>query len=205
MAIVHRYENELVVLEQEHHFCGVPVQGHYNLLIIGTFNPNDDSCIKRNTATWFYGRKQSKFWRYLPQAMGNDSLHESDGDFNLPNDWKQYCVDNRIIIIDLLKRIESNNQLQNFGDRAVNAMINNQLNNVASFNVQAAFSDVTFDKVIYSLKWSDTTVGNLKGIRNDINQSLIDTGCINGLNQVKYPKTPSRNDSLQSWCDAIAG
>lgn len=203
MPIIHRYENELTALETDRVFCGELLQGNYNLLIIGTFNPNDESCVKTNNATWFYGRKQSKFWRYLPQALGQGSLHESDGNFDLPTVWRNYCVENRIVIIDLVKRIETDNILDDFGDDKVNTPIQADLGNVSPFNISAAFQGVSFNRVVYSLLWSDPRIDRLIHIRNNTNQALLETRCIANLSQIKYAKTPSRNDTFDSWNNAI--
>lgn len=61
MAINHKFIEELNILETNGIFCGVPVKGSYRLLIIGTFNPDENSCVKANNAEWFYGRKKIIF------------------------------------------------------------------------------------------------------------------------------------------------
>jgi hypothetical protein len=202
MAITHRFIEDLLLLENSKTFCGNPVQGHYNILIIGTFNPNDEGHVGGNAATWFYGRNQNKFWRYLPMALTNENLHPDQG-VNFPAIWKQYCFDHNIIIIDMIKNIHSNIPLENFSDREVNARINENLNNVDVFNIREAFKGITFDKVLYSLLWSDQTILSLIAIRNMINQSLLDTGCIQNINQIRFVKSPSRNDAAENWFDAI--
>lgn len=203
MAIVHRFIDDLENLENHQTFCGQQLKENYRILVIGTFNPNDDSCEKVNGATWFYGRNQSKFWKYLPTALTGESLHPTDGHIGHPQTWKQYCIDNNIIIIDLVKRININDLLPDFGDNKVECKINHDLSNTEEFQIERAFRKVTFDKVIYSLLWADNKIVRLRRIRDKINDKLVETGCINNLGQIKYCKTPSRNDASESWDDAI--
>jgi hypothetical protein len=199
MPIEHRYIQELEEIENNQLFCQVPIAANSNILIIGTFNPNDADGALNNHASWFYGRNQSKFWRYFPISLTGESMHILDEQVNIPTCWKEYCTQNGIVIIDLVKRIESNQPLQNFSDREVNDRINHNLDNVEYFNVVQAFAGITFDRVIYSLIWSDNQVGQLIAIRNIINQQLLDNNCIQGIHQIKYAKTPSRGDAFESW------
>jgi hypothetical protein len=203
MPIEHRYLKELETIEQESFFCGVPIKSNSNILIIGTFNPSNDSCLKQNNAEWFYGRRQSKFWKYLPTALTGDSLHPSDNHAGYPQTWKQYCINNKIVIIDLIKKINVDEILPNFGDREVECKIKLDLTNTDLFDIRSAFEGITFNKVLYSLTWSDSKIQRLKQIRNIINQSLLAYGCINNKQQIKYCLTPSRNDAYQSWHYAI--
>jgi hypothetical protein len=145
MSITHRYLNELESIEQQRIFCGEPISTRSNILIIGTFNPSDESCEKLNNARWFYGRKQSKFWRYLPTALTGQSLHPNDNQFDYPLAWKQFCVTHKIVIIDLVKSININEILPKFGDREVESMINPELTNTRWLNVHRQriyFNDV---------------------------------------------------------------
>jgi hypothetical protein len=203
MPIIHRFINELTAIEEEQVFCNEPINRQSNILIIGTFNPSDDSCQKVNNATWFYGRNQSKFWRYFPTALTGQSLHPADNHVGYPESWKKYCVDNNIVIIDLVKSIEINDLLPDFGDTEVECKINHDLTNTTPFNIGNAFKGITFNKVIYSLKWSDRRVQRLRQIRDKVNQALLDNHCIQNLEQIKYCLTPSRNDAFNSWNDAI--
>lgn len=117
MPIIHRFINELVAIEQQRIFCDNIINSNANILIIGTFNPSDESCEKENVAQWFYGRKQSKFWRYFPTTLTGQSLHPSDNHLGYPQTWKEFCVTNKVVIIDLVKSININDILPNFGDR----------------------------------------------------------------------------------------
>lgn len=200
--LTHRFISDLRNLEQERTYLGQPVQGLYRYLIIGTFNPDNNSCVKQNNAQWFYGRNQSKFWKYVPIGMHNGSLHPTDNPGIQPQIWKNYCVNNRIIIIDLVKSIDSPNPLPDFGDDIVDVSINNNLSNVEYFHIHQAFHGVTFDKVIYSLLWT-ANVQRLKDIRDRVNNDLITAGCINNRNQIFYCPTPSRNDAQPSWSAAL--
>ena len=120
-----------------------------------------------------------------------------------PQTWKQYCIDNKIVIIDLIKTININDILPNFGDREVECKINHDLTNTTHFDINNAFNGITFKKVLYSLTWSDNKIQRLRQIRNLINRALLDNGCINNIQQIKYCLTPSRNDAYQSRHDAV--
>lgn len=171
------------------------------ILFIGTFNPDNESCIKQNNALWFYGRDKSKFWRYMPVSLNGVSLHPLDTVQNGLQVWRQYCLDNDLVIIDLVKRIQSNEPLTDFGDRMVNSRITNALDNVECFDIGAAFSGVKFERVVYSLRWTDQTINRLIVLRDLVNKALLDAGCIENVNQIKYCLTPSRNDqnTIDSW------
>ncbi|SIT90518.1 hypothetical protein [Pontibacter indicus] len=203
MPIVHRFIDQLTEIEQNKTFCDRQIATNSNILIIGTFNPSDASCEKENTANWFYGRNQSKFWRYFPTALTGDSLHPNDGIDGHPQIWKKYCIDNDIVIIDLIKSININDILPNFGDREVNCKINHDLSNTEYFDIDLAFNGITFIKVIYSLTWTDNYIPRLKRIRDIINRKLLENNCIQNVNQIKYCLTPSRNDAQTSWTNAI--
>ena len=205
MAIIHRYLNELQLIENNKQFCGHPINPQSNILIIGTFNPSDESCLKQNNATWFYGRNKSNFWRYFPQALIGQSLHPLDNHTGYPETWRQYCVDNRIVIVDLVKAINTDAILEKFGDDEVNDLICEDLSNTNHFDVETAFKGITFNRVIYSLAWTANNVGKLKEIRNIINTNLLNCGCIENRNQIKCCLTPSRNDenTRLSWNDGV--
>ena len=162
MAIIHRFFDELVSIENDQLFCNEPIATKSKLLVIGTFNPDNNSCEKINNATWFYGRRQNKFWKYLPPALTGHSLHQSNGHVENPQSWKTYCVKNKIVIIDLIKRININDVLPNFGDREVEYKINFDTSNTDYFDINRAFKKIQFEKVIYSLTWSDAKINRLR-------------------------------------------
>jgi hypothetical protein len=203
MPIIHRYIEDFNLLENNQLFCGATVNPTSKFLIIGTFNPDENSCIKTNNAQWFYGRKKNNLWRFLPQAMGIASLHLTDRPNVTVDDWKQFCIDQRVVFIDLIKRIETEDPLPDFGDNEVEARINDDLTNARRFDVTSAFTGITFERVIYSLSWSDKKIKKLKKIRDLVNNSLIENGCIHDMQQIKYPNSPSRNDSFNDWNDAV--
>lgn len=203
LPITHRYLNELQNIENNQIFCNEPIDRISKVLIIGTFNPSDDSCTKENDAHWFYGRSKSKFWRYFPMALTGNSLHPSDTHAGHTETWMDYCVKNKIVIIDLIKSIDVDDVLPNFGDRYVDCKINNLLSNVAYFNVRVAFRNITFEKVLYSLTWSDKQIIKMRILRDRVNQTLLETGSIQNESQIKYCLTPSRYDAYQSWYNAI--
>jgi hypothetical protein len=175
MPIEHRFIQDLELLENNRVFCQNAIAEQNNVLIIGTFNPNNGAGNLNNNAEWFYGR------------------------------LKDYCTHNGIVIIDLIKRININELLFDFSDRGVNAVIEPDLNNVEYFNVGNAFNGVTFNKVIYSLKWTDQTIANLITIRNIINNQLLENNCIQEFNQIKYAPTPSKGEAFNGWNDAVNG
>ena len=107
MPIIHRYLDELESIEQDRLFCDKRIYANSNILIIGTFNPSDQSCQRPNTAQWFYGRNTNNFWRYFPTALTGKSLHPTDNHIGYPQTWKQYCIDNRIVIIDLITLVST--------------------------------------------------------------------------------------------------
>lgn len=205
MAIVHKFIGDLNEIELAQMFCGQQIDPNSKILIIGTHNPDKHSCVKPNEAKWFYGRKKSNFWRYLPMALTGQSLHLNDN--GTPAIWKEYCITNKIVIIDLVKSIKTNYVLPNFGDRMVEQQILTDLGNTDYFNVGAGFKGITFEKVIYSLAWSDSKIPNLKKIRDIVNKSLIQNGCIQGHHQIEYCLTPSRNDQRTKdfWYQAVNG
>jgi len=207
MPLTHRYLNELNLIEEEQVFCGQPINVQSNILIIGTFNPSNNSCLKQNNSTWFYGRNKSNFWRYFPTSLTGVSMHPLDNHIGYPNTWKNYCVENKIVIIDLIKEIQSNNLLENFGDKNVNDRISENLANTTYFNINNAFNNIKFNRVIYSLKWTEFQLHKLISIRDIVSNQLINCGCIDNLNQIKYSLTPSRNDqkTIDSWNDGVNG
>ena len=205
MQIKHKFKNELDNIEESQIFCGEKIKQDSKILIIGTFNPDNESCRKENSASWFYGRNKSNFWRYFPKALKDESLHPNDEVENVPNVWRNYCIKNRVVIIDLIKTINNVDILPNFGDREVEKLINDDLSNTYHFNVKKAFKDINFEKVIYSLSWSDNSIQKMRRIKNIINQQLVEIGSIENTHQIKYCNTPSRNDAQESWNKGVNG
>jgi hypothetical protein len=203
MPIIHRFIDELNELETNKKFCGEPINQASGILIIGTFNPDANSCKKTNNAEWFYGRKKNNLWRFLPKAIGSNSLHLTDRPETTVADWRQFCIDQRIVFIDLIKSIDSETPLPDFGDNEVEARISDNLDNADIFNIESAFKGITFEKVIYSLSWSDSKIRKMKRIRDIVNTNLLNTNCINDVNQIKYPNSPARNDSYEAWNKAV--
>lgn len=203
MAINHKFIEELNILETNGIFCGVPVKGSYSLLIIGTFNPDANSCIKANNAEWFYGRKKNNLWRFLPRALGKHSLHVNDRPEATEKDWREFCISHKIIIIDLIKSIEVVDPLPDFGDNEVEQRISEDLSNASIFKINQAFKGVKFDRVIYSLSCSDSKIKKIRKIRDIVNENLLSIGCIESLDQIRYPNSPARNDSYEAWNNAI--
>ena len=202
-VILHKFINDLTAIEQQRSFGGERIAARSNVLVIGTFNPADEGVAGENIATWFYGRtNKNKFWRYFPTACTGESLHPRDGAVGHPTSWKDYCIENRIVIVDLIKSIDVPNQFITFKDREIDERIADGFENVDYFDAAAAFGGITFERVLYSLLFRDR-IPKIKQIRNIINNSLMDVGCIQNQDQIKYCKTPSRGDAGPSWLSAF--
>ena len=152
--IEHKFVNELTELEERQVFCGRRILKKSKILIIGTFNPANKSCVKENQATWFYGRKENWFWKYLPECLTGNSLH------NLPDsEWKRFCANNGIVIVDLLKRIGCDSPLEDFKDKRLDERINDTFSNIEIFDFKRAFRGINFEKVIYTRKgWNSSPI-----------------------------------------------
>jgi hypothetical protein len=204
--LTHRFINELTSLERDKIFCGQDIVGSQRVLIIGTFNPNNEAFPDpTNNAQWFYGRTlKNKFWYYFPKALTNQSLHPTTGHTGRVESWKEYCVHNGVVIIDMIKSIDHQEILTSQKDGELERRILPDLSNVQYFQVEQAFRNTTFDKVLYSLAWSDKrNLPNMVRIRDLINRQLIIQHTINNINQIKYCKAPWRNDALLSWQTAL--
>ncbi len=205
--ITHRFREELIRLEREKIFCNRNIELSNCVLVIGTFNPDYQSYpVESNNAEWFYGRtEKNKFWRYFPSALTGNSLHPQDDTIGGALSWKQYCVTNRVVIIDMLKSIDHDLVLTSQKDGELEFRISEDLSNVSIFNIAEAFHGVTFEKVLYSLKWSDArNLPKLVEIRNGINRKLLEIGVIRNMSQIKYCTAPWRNDAGPSWNNALA-
>ena len=207
MPLQHRFINELNDLENYKRFCGRAISRQNKFLIIGTFNPDDNSCAEPNDATWFYGRQKNWFWKYLPSCLTGQSLHQTSG-FNETH-WRQYCIDNKIIIVDLLKGIDHPQQLEDYKDKRLDNRINDQLTNASIFNFATAFNNVTFEKVIYTRKgWNPATdrdILKLIQIKCLVNHALLQNNIITDLRQIKYCPAPwQRRPTTQTqWYTAL--
>lgn len=205
--ITHRFREELIRLEREKIFCNRNIELNNRVLVIGTFNPDNQSYpVESNNAEWFYGRiEKNKFWRYFPLALTGNSLHPLDGNNGGAFSWKEYCTTNRVVIIDMLKSIDHDLVLTSQKDGELEFRISEDLSNVSIFNIVEAFHGVTFEKVLYSLKWSDArNLPKLVEIRDGINRALLEIGVIRKMSQIKYCTAPWRNDAGPSWNNALA-
>lgn len=208
--IQHRFLDELEDLENNQRFCGKNLAGAYKYLIVGTFNPDDQSCVQHNGAIWFYGRCENHFWYLLPMSLGLPSLHPVDNpDLSLNQLkilWKKFCIENRIVIIDLLKFIPEppKQQLPDFKDISIEAAINNAGIAVCTFfNVQDAFYGVSFEKVLITRSTWDK-IENIYVIKELMQKTLIRLNCINFNSQIYDLVTPSprggtRDQKLEKW------
>jgi len=204
MKLNHRFSNDLNLIETEQIFCNEKIHLQSKILIIGTFNPDDDSYDGNNAATWFYGRKANHFWKYLPMNLTNINLVDSNVDT-----WKLYCVKNRIVIVDLIKSIRDVEILQNFKDKSLSERIQNDMKNVDIFNFEAAFKNITFDKVIYTRKgWDEKKnkdIPNLIQIKNSVNEILIKNKIVENTSNIYYCPAPwtKRKSTGIEWSEIV--
>lgn len=209
MSIKHRFIDELESIEQSQMFCGESISQKCNLLIIGTFNPDNKSYNGKdeNNATWFYGREKNYFWKYLPECLIGKSLHIKQG-FS-KKDWELFCIENKIVIVDLIKEIKHDSKLEDFKDKRLNDRINDSMDNVIVFDFKSAFKNIKFEKVIYSRKgWCsgrDSDISKLIHIKCKVNDILLGNKIINDLNQIKYCPSPwqQRQTTQSQWNEAI--
>jgi hypothetical protein len=208
VTIRHRYIDFLELIENEQTFWGRKILKKNKLLIIGTFNPDEDSCDSPNEATWFYGRYKNNFWDYVPHSLTGNNLHPCNG--GTFEKWKRFCRGNHIIIVDLIKQIDHKTKLPNFKDKEINDRINPDLSNVTEFNFAKAFKGITFDKVIYTRKtWhpkNNADIGKLIKIKDFVNETLINKKIIGaGDNIIHYCPAPwqKRPSTRQQWQDAL--
>lgn len=209
MPLTHKFIDELNLLEQSQIFCNQKISSKSKILVIGTFNPSEASCEKPNDATWFYGRQRNWFWKYLPECLTHQSLHSSEN--CTKENWQEFCIENKIVIVDLVKEIDHDQILEDFKDERLDNRINNRIDNVTFFDFAVAFYKISFEKVIYTRKgWSpayDNKILKLIQIKCNVNNILVQKNIINNLNQIKYCPAPwQRRQTTQSqWCEAING
>lgn len=107
-------------------------------------NPDDQSCSQPNSAKWFYGRlEKNKFWKYLPYHLTGKSLHPDEGGTGYPKVWRDFCIDNRIVIIDLIKSIDVTGILTDFSDYSLESVINSNVKGTHIFNPHCSYSPCT--------------------------------------------------------------
>ncbi|MEI7595043.1 MAG: hypothetical protein WCK02_04785 [Bacteroidota bacterium] len=205
MKLKHKFLNELELLEEKQEFCGRKIKNKCNILIIGTFNPDNESCLKENEASWFYGRDKSWFWKYLPENIIGTNLHEN-GSVDV---WKNFCREHNIIIVDLIKSFEAQSKLVDFKDSSIDVSINEKSSNTAIFDFNRAFDGITFEKVIYTRKgWEpnkNKDIPCLIKIKDDTNNILLQNGIICSESQIKYCPAPwqKRKSTSLQWEIAI--
>ena len=100
-------------------------------LIIGTFNPE---WPLDNYADWFYGRTNNNyFWNVLPRIYNEPSLSNENS-----NSWKNFCMDKKIAITDLIASINDAEQ-----------------NNINHFNIISNFKDKEFESEFNDFEFTD--------------------------------------------------
>jgi G:T/U-mismatch repair DNA glycosylase len=145
--------SDLEVLENN------PPEGNYEILIVGTFNGD----FEGNLATWFYGRPENEFWCLFPRMLDKPSLHPVDRDENI-NEltliWKQFCVDNKVIIVDLFKEVLI--ELPNHADKLLAKLEHKEY---VPFDFETAFANCKFKKVMFT--WKRTTSNTLTNFKQE--------------------------------------
>jgi len=192
---VHRFFAELNDLEQN------PITGQYNILVIGTFNAADQVGLV-NDAEWFYGRNKNQFWFLFPQLLGYHSLHRREHPNvaleALAEEWRNFCGENGIKVVDIFKTIEG--VLPNHGDGAIeNPLV------YETFNYEQAFGNCTFDHVLFT--WKGRTLNNTLGVlKENAHDWFIEQGAV-----VHHMITPSpvfrrpREWKLEWWLNEFQG
>ncbi|MEM1339676.1 MAG: hypothetical protein AAGF96_18090 [Bacteroidota bacterium] len=207
MKIQHKFLDELELLESKQIFCGKELAKRSNILVIGTFNPNSESVEKPNLATWFYGRESNWFWRYLPESLNQMSLHPKNGGSETA--WKEFCLINRVVLVDLIKEIDGKNQLPDFKDGRIDKAIQENLDNVSVFDFEKAFQGIKFEKVIFTRKgWNPSTnrdILKLIRIKCGVVELLLSNNIVNGIDNVRYCPAPwtKRKSTFEQWKSAV--
>lgn len=180
----HLFIDELEALENN------PPQGHYHLLVVGTFNAN----IPGNAASWFYGRPENEFWCLLPRMMGRPTLHPVDRDepiLELTNIWKAYCAEKRIMFVDIFKEVVP--VLAGHSDKYLQKL---QPEEYHLFDFKTAFANTQFDAIFFT--WKGQVKGTLTNIKKQYTQFFSNTPALHMLTpSMAYAK--SRHFKLEQW------
>lgn len=188
-TIEHKFITDLIQLEKEQIFSGRTIIGQNKLLVVGTFNPTENMVSKPNDAEWFYGRKANNLWRYIPEGMINKSLKEHKKD-----DWIEFCKNNKVVIIDLVKTFNSNQKLSSFSDKEVESLISKKESSTIYFNSKDAFRNCSFDFVVFTRKVWDDKTPILKKAKEELINNLLQSESINSIdNQIIYCPAPWGN------------
>jgi len=151
----HRFINELNSLE------ATPINGRFSTLVIGTFNSENQDGLN-NDSLWYYGRCQNEFWYLFPQINGYQSLHQRDHPDISPRQlsvkWKDYCLQNRVVIVDIFKSISTH--LTSHSD----SVIENP-EQFVFFDYQTAFQQVQFNNILFT--WKSRTNKHILGRRKE--------------------------------------
>lgn len=151
----HRFINELINLEE------TPINGTFNTLVIGTFNSENQDGLD-NDSLWYYGRCQNEFWYLFPQIHGHQSLHQRDHPDISPRQlsiqWRDYCLENRVVIVDIFKSISTH--LTNHSDSVIESPEQYQF-----FDYQKAFQQAHIRNVLFT--WKVRTSKHILGRRKE--------------------------------------
>jgi len=199
--IEHKFIHDLIMLEKEQTFAGRSIIGRNKLLIVGTFNPSDGMVCKKNEAEWFYGRNANNLWKYIPETIINRSLKGFKKD-----EWINFCKNNKIVIIDLIKNFDSNQKLKSFSDKEIESLISKKDSNTVFFNSKDAFRNINFDYVILTRKNWDSNIPNLKKAKDKLINDLLQNKCLTSIeNQILYCPAPWGNFTkrAEEWSNKI--
>lgn len=188
-TIEHKFIDDLIKLEKEQTFSGRSIIGRNKLLVVGTFNPEDNMVCKKNEAEWFYGRNANNLWKYMPEAMINRSLKGLK-----KKDWIKFCTNNKVVIIDLVKTFNANQKLKSFSDKEVESLISKKESSTIYFNSKDAFRNCNFDFVVFTRKNWESTLPNLLNAKESLIKDLIELKAIKSTdNQIIYCPAPWGN------------
>lgn len=177
------------------------LKGKFNLLIIGTFNAH----FEDNFAKWYYDRPENEFWCLLPRMLNQPTLHEIDSDHShaeLIALRKHFCHDNKIIIIDIFKRVYKN--LTSHLDSELDFLTKNEYD---PFDYKKSFANMQFDKIMFTWTGNDLYAPDTKIAitKNSIKQRI--TSYFTGKNSKvlsvyspsKTANKASRHEKLIQW------
>jgi len=193
-TIEHKFIDELIQLEKSKIFAGRSIIGHNKLLIMSNNNPAANMVCKLNDADWFYGRKANNLWRYIPEGIIDKSLKE-----HKKKDWKNFCKNNKIVIIDLVKSARSYQKLKSFSDKDLEFLISRNNSKPLFFDSIKAFKKCKFDYVVFTRKIWDSKTPILKRAKEELINNLLQIESISSVeNQIIYCPAPWGNFSRRA-------
>jgi hypothetical protein len=187
IKVEHKFIEDLNAIEIQRIFANRSIKGKNKILIVGTFNPSEESIVdgKINSAEWFYGRGKNNLWRYLPQSFGSESIKDCE-----KIKWIEFCNENNIVIIDLIKSFNSDSKLLTFSDKEIQKKILLKGANVKYFNFKNAFKYSKFENVIFTRKTWGREISEFNIIRVNLINYLLKNHSIKSENNIIYCPAP---------------